>query len=213
MESEVKDFEDDEKEMVATYNDSLNDGRNNRKESVSSYESGSVFDFIADDKDSAECKKEMTGENGEEVVKIRDNLQERDDGGCVGGQLHIDATVEVKEQPNEAGKDVGKHKVATNEGIQHEMMEREETRKANNDNFSLNDDEEDINSEDDDAAEANIKTKDEKIGGEIRSETFQDLKDVLEKEQNDVTYEVQLDDEEKFEVYLETLKSREKALR
>ena len=62
----------------------------------------------------------------------------------------------------------------------------------------------------------NVKTKEGDTTVSIHDETMRDLKNVLDQDGSiptDVSYELKLNEEEKIEIYLETLKSRETALR
>lgn len=183
-----------------------------RKESLSNREGGSVFGFIADD----HASEELKGSNTETEEKLR--TTEYSVGECsafVDGanEKRInDSTQKAEDMVADNGKENDGHCLPLTGNGEFEVCEAEQIA-------------EDLINTDYSAGRSDItKGTDESEGAisgsrvGMRHESLQELEDVLENNGNEsssvpVSYDLQLDEEEKFEVYLETLKSRETALR
>lgn len=214
VDSEVKNFDDDDKSEAASKEDSLKDyDGDNREESISSYESGSLFDFISDNHESGKSSKnenplvrDVSKKNGDSFDKNEHlsvkNIDAKDDSDVNVKDNHEKYSLETPDTQNETNKI---HDDTTEELS--DLKYPKETVITAEESSHI-----DMNS----GGEETSETPENKNDIEIRNETLQDLEGILEISGHDVSmasYDLHLDEEEKFEVYLETLKSREASLK
>ena len=177
-------------------------GTKKHSESIGSCESGSAFGFISEDRGLNDCRHEVEANSGDIMpgggyLPFEDGSaqDETDTIACANGKP-IRREEETAEIVNGRLK---RDTVAVCEdcGCSNEVCT------CANDNAEVE--------EKDDIGDSDIGPNRTDLG--IRNETLEDLKGISGKNSEDASYDVHLDDEEKFEVYLETLKSRESSLR
>ena len=189
--------------MLSREETSSNEGRNNRKESTSSFGSGSAFGFISDD----QVPKDITHEpentseqniSSDEIKQLSNDLPLESPFTQKGAEQ----TPVAREQPS-VGRDMKAEK-----GELDIIVSNDKTDKVSDDTCY---DKSKIGGENEAGGDPDSQANRSDL--EIRSQTLEDLKGIIGQNLEDVSYDVSLNEDEKFELYVETLKSREKSLR
>jgi len=200
----ASELKDKEKQAVLSREEtSSNEERNNRKESTSSFGSGSAFGFISDD----QVPKDITHEpeNTSEQNISSDEIKQLSNDLPLESQFTqkgAEQTPVAREQPS-VGRDMKAEK-----GELDIIVSNDKTDEVSDDTCY---DESKIGGENEAGGDPDSQANRSDL--EIRSQTLEDLKGIIGQNLEDVSYDVSLNEDEKFELYVETLKSREKSLR
>ena len=192
----VEEIDNEESHVVPDKEKTLhNTIPDSRKDSVNSYESGSAFDFISDDQD-LEDDGQSTETRSEKIIN--------DDGIVLVSSYFSNENEDAQDKSGETRE----NEIAEKMVLDVKATVTEEKQLPGD----VDIDNGGARTEKQRGAEKpDMPSSRRELG--IRNETLEDLEGVIGNDSDDVSYDVQLDEEEKFEVYLETLKSREKSLR
>ena len=194
------DLKDKERQAALSREEtSSNEGRDSRKDSTSSYGSSSAFGFISDDRAPEDIVHEAESTSEQTISSEMSNYLPLESSCAHDG---VEQTPVVRERPSVGGDTVaGKDESAI-------IVSKS---KRNNVSDDYCGDESKIGGGIEAGGDPDSRANRSDI--EIQSQTLEDLKGIIGQNLEDVSYDVSLDEDEKFELYVETLKSREKSLR